>query len=275
MTQKYRFTDSDGQHLHEINVNGIWRPLIGTSAVSGVLNKNLTWWASGLAVREFGCPKPKVLTKRRNNKASEREINELFETAAKSRNLISAMGNREYVDLLDRAYRAHTVKLTDSADEGTLLHAELEALVKAYMRGEPYPAPEKLQPFVAFINAEVADWLWCEVHMYSSKHWLGGISDCGYRRKTGEVGVLDFKSAKDAYPEHFEQCAGYAIQLQENGGFDRDGNQLLPPVEKIDELSVLAFGMKQPVVQTRKDVGACKETFLHTLAIYKTREMER
>lgn len=272
MTQnRYKFIDADGKHLHTLD----GRPLIGTSSVASVLAKPLTWWASGLAVKEFGCPDAKVLTKLRKGKASVAEIHELHERASTVQSEISAMSGEEYVALLDRAYRAHDQRLGTAAAEGTDLHKELELLVTAAMRGDVYAASERLQPFIAFIRNEVQDWLWCETHMYSEKWWTGGISDLGVRTKEGKVLVIDFKSAKADYLSAYWQAGGYSLQLKENGGFDRDGNQLFPPVPKIDGIGILAFGAKEPKVQVRYDVAECEQNFLHELALYRALAEER
>ena len=45
---KYRFEKE--QHIHLLDE----RPLIGTTTALSVLNKPLTWWASGLAVEALG-----------------------------------------------------------------------------------------------------------------------------------------------------------------------------------------------------------------------------
>ena len=275
MMNRYKFIDQDGQHLHTLD----GKPLVGCSSVSQVLAKPLTWWSAGLAVKEFGCPDAKVLTKLRKGKATEEERKALHKSIEDLLPVIAGMTTKEYVALLDRAYRAHDTAKDSAASEGTNLHAECEIYIKMRMQQGPDEPPAIsdaiLAPLQEFEDAEVAEWLWCEAHMYSEKHFLGGISDAGYRRKDGRVGVLDFKRAKDAYLSFFWQCAGYAIQLEDNGGFDRDGNQLFSALNKIDELSVLAFGMKQPRVQTRTDVNECKDNFCHELALYKALAEER
>ena len=49
---RYRFLNSEGEHLHQLNVNGYWKPLIGTTTALSVLSKNLTWWSAELAAIE-------------------------------------------------------------------------------------------------------------------------------------------------------------------------------------------------------------------------------
>jgi hypothetical protein len=81
---KYRFLeiDENGQecHLHQLwsERKQDWENLTGTTTVLEVLGKPLTWWASGLAVKEFsGIEDCKVLTKIKNKKATKKEIAEV------------------------------------------------------------------------------------------------------------------------------------------------------------------------------------------------------
>ena len=55
-TKKYRFVDTDKEHLHQIFDESLedWQNLTGTSSVVDVLDKPLTWWASGLACAKLG-----------------------------------------------------------------------------------------------------------------------------------------------------------------------------------------------------------------------------
>lgn len=263
---EYRFDAVN--HVHTLD----GRPLIGTSSVLGVLNKPLVWWSSGLAVREFGCPDPKVLTKIKNKKATKEEITDLHNAAAVRLAVLKNMPTDEYVKLLDKAYRAHATTLKETAEEGTNLHEELSLFVRFKMSGVGVPKSnwdERIIPFIKWTDANVDRFLWSESHCYSRTHFLGGISDCGFIDKQGRMGILDFKSSKEAYWEMFLQCAAYDIQLEENGGFDAEGNRTLNSDNPADYYCVLPFGMAEPKVQENHDSVGCKENFLHALALYK------
>ena len=113
----YRFDKKE--HLHFLGD----RPLTGTSSVENILSKPLTWWAAGLAVSKFGWLNPKKHTPEECAVACE----EAFER-------IKNLERDEYAALLNEAYRAHSVKLKDSAKAGVDLHKILERFVKAEMR---------------------------------------------------------------------------------------------------------------------------------------------
>lgn len=266
MSNRYRF-DAEN-HLHLLDE----KPLTGTSSVADVIAKPLTWWASGLAVKEFGCPDPKVLTLIKNRKATKEQIQELKNSATEFLGELKKMEADVYLKLIDRAYRAHSLTLKEKASEGTDLHAELERFVKNEMAGNQLMTEayhERIHPFINWARKNVKKYLWSEIHCYSEKHWLGGISDLGIIDKDGKTAVIDFKSSKDAYMSQFWQCAGYGIQLQENGGFDPDGNQIMEPLQKIDYYAVVPFGAEDPTPRINVDVAGGQEAFLAEVLLYK------
>jgi hypothetical protein len=272
---RYRYLDSAGEHLHEINVDGAWRPLIGTSRVGSVIAKPLTWWASGLAVQTFGCPDAKMLTKIKRGKATREEIDLHVSALSGALKLLKLMNVDEYSKLIDEAYRAHDVQKRSRAKTGTDLHAECEKFVRYHMqqvateRVSPLVWPQEIRPFVDWAHQNVKRFLWSEGHCYSEKHWLGGISDAGYQKNDGTYGIIDFKSSKDAYMEQFWQCAGYAIQIEENGVFDAQGNQLHgKPAAPFDEVCIFPFGAEKPAPQFNVDMAGSKEAFLAELLLY-------
>jgi hypothetical protein len=80
---------------------------------------------------------------------------------------------------------------------------------------------------------------------------------------------MDFKSSKEAYPTQFFQCAGYALQIAENGGFDKDGNKIFILEKPIGFYAVVPFGAEvvEPVFDL--DVKGCEEGFISALTLYK------
>lgn len=270
----YRFLDEGKQHLHTLH----GRPLIGTSSVSSVLAKPLTWWASGLAVGILGWV-------HKGDKVKGWVKKELrLEKAEEMREKIEYMSSSDYLDLLDEAYSAHSKKLTSSAKTGTDLHLELERFVKDHMAGLRFPTeylnlPEnitgtnrydnRIQPFIKWTMLNVKRFLWSELHCYSEKMWVGGISDTGYEKNDGTYGIMDFKSSKEAYLGQFWQCAGYHLQIEENGGFDAKGNRVFELVKPITEYAIFPFGMENPTPQFNVDIAGCQEAFKAELLLYR------
>lgn len=270
--QGYYFDEKNHVHLF----NG--QPLIGTSSMSSVLSKPLTWWASGLAVAKFGW----INKKDENGKF--RTIEERIDTAWKQWEKIVRMNAEQWLDLLDDAYKAHSVKLSDSAEAGTDMHSVMEEYVKYCIKerdGIPSPTyqssfvnvsdsnKEKLQILVDWSVQKVNRFIASEINCYSEKLWLGGITDCIFEDIDGKYAILDFKSSKEVYLSQFWQCCGYAIQLEENGGFTSNGVKTLSLDKPIDYVCVLPFGMKKPEVQYNFDVKGGKEAVEAMLTLYK------
>lgn len=266
----YKYIDEKGEHMHTLD----GQPLYGTSSVAEVLAKPLTWWASGLAVKVFGCPDPKVLTKLKNKTATDDEIQKHYAGLSETRNKIISTGLEDYAKMVDSAYRAHQTSLKESASDGTDLHAECERFIKDEMADLEKPIEEyneKIWPLITWARENVHQYLWSEGNCYSRVHWVGGISDLGIILKDGTYAIVDFKSSKEAYLSQFWQCCGYAIQIEENGVCDKDGNIIytLPEGAKIGAVIVLPFGMEKPYPQTNIDVVGGKEAFLAELLLYK------
>ncbi len=267
---RYRYLDESGQHLHELD----GRPLIGTSTVCKILAKPLTWWASGCAVEVFGCPDPKLLTRIKNKKASQEEIEKHRRALELALFNLKHTSVDDYCAMIDKAYRAHDTYMRSRAKEGVDLHGELERFVKDHIGFDlavfgAIPTYEpKIHPFIEWAEKNVKRFLWSEGHCYSEKHWLGGICDVGYEKKDGTFGIGDFKSAKDAYFDHFAQIGGYDIQISENDVMDRNGELLYALEKPISEYIVVPFGAAKIEPKPYVDPAGMRETFLHMLAIY-------
>lgn len=271
----YRFIDEKGEHLHTYEN----KPLIGTSSVSKVIGNAspLMWWAVGLACEKFGW------THKGNKIKGWAKKEERLAAAEAMREKIEYMGTEDYLDLIDEAYGAHATKLKSSAKKGTDLHAELERYVKWFML---YKQTEqslevlremfdeqnfdaRITPFIEWAEYNVRRFLWSEGHCFSTRLWVGGISDCGYEKADGTYGIMDFKSSKEAYLTQFWQCAGYDIQISENGVYDAKGNKIFTLDKPITEYSVLPFGMPNPAPQFNVDIKGGREAFEAEVLLYK------
>jgi len=277
MAEGYIFDDSKDergkpQHLHRFN----GKPLIGTSTVMNIVAKPLTWWAAGEAVKVLGWTpiteyvngKPRSLPRgARVEKAREFLVGTIAELPA---------DGEAYLSLLDAAYKAHSQTKDKAATKGKDLHAALERYVKFSMdKNEGAPANvrnEDIQSFIEWSCDNVVKFLWSEMHCYSEKYWVGGITDAGAVLKDGKVAIIDFKSSKAAYPNQFWQCAGYDIQIGENGGYTAKGEKILEPTH-VDTHIIVAFGAPvfEPAI-IHDDRGLNKEAFLAALTLYKANQ---
>lgn len=254
----YKFIDEKNEHLHTLNE----KPLIGTSSVCNVLAKNLTWWAAETSAVECLEVGEKIPTIRE----------EYLEACASTDKKKAIDALQVKYPIFKKARFAHFADKNSKAKKGTDLHAELEKFVKSEMGIEPCDIATldlKIVPFVEWAKKNVKRFLWSEMHCYSEKLWLGGITDCGFEDNEGKYAILDFKSAKDAYLSQFWQCAGYDLQIAENGGFDKDGKKVFELDKPISYYAVLPFGMEKPEVKFYYDVEGGRSAFEAMLLLYK------
>jgi hypothetical protein len=274
MEREYRFNEDIGErgkanHIHQIFDNGEWKNLIGTSTALGVLAKPLTWWASGLAVAELGWIKAGDWKLLKTKEQKEADLERRIAHTAPIFEEIKDLAVEDYIKRLDKAYKAHSVKLDSSAEKGKDLHAELERYVKDHMAGIEGEYDEKIQPFIEWAEVNVKRFLWSELHVYSKELWLGGITDAGAELKDGSLAIIDFKSSKEAYDSHFLQIGGYDLQLSENGGFTKDGERVFQLEKPIDQYIVVPFGAEIVAPAIVKNVEKHKQIFKHVLEIYR------
>lgn len=269
---RYKFDDSVNpktgkqKHVHYLDD----KPLLGTSTVLGVLAKPLTWWASGLAVGHMGWTHPKIDGKK------PRPIEERLEVLQPRFDEIKAMSEAEFLDCLDQAYKAHSVKLDTSAEAGIDMHSELESYVKLCISGN-YGSPLRdasehtaVEMFSNWAVENVEKFIASEAYCFSERLWTGGIVDLVFQARDGTFGLLDFKSAKDAYDTHFMQNAGYDIAISENGIFTKNGDLVsIPFAAGFSHYSVLPFGMPEPTVIRKENVSDYKAGFEACITIYK------
>ena len=265
---QYQFDEAN--HIHTLD----GKPLMGTSTVVGVIAKPLTWWASGLAVSELGWMK-KLDPRKSTPEQVKQNVSDRFLRANRTLLDLKGMRTDEYLALLDKAYRAHADSLTKSADKGTDMHAELEVYVKYFIAkngGAPIAAflggvPVKL--FRDWAVENVKRFIVSEGHCYSERLWTGGISDLLFEDKEGRLGIMDFKSSKEAYLSQFMQIAGYDIAISENGLFDENGTLIYKPDRSIGFYAVFPFGMEKPAPQFHYDTEGAKRGFEAASVLHK------
>ena len=262
---RYRF--SDKIHLHLLDE----KPLSGTSTISGMMPKVLTWWASGKALELLGWTPTKSPKDERLLIAGEAltEIHEIEEP-------------KEYLKLLDKCYRNHKDSLDKSADKGIDLHYRLEQFILSRMMVEnkfdeiPQEVAQRIEPFVIWTNRNVKRFLWSEGYCYSERLWVGGICDFGAELVDGRIIAGDFKSSKEAYTNHFVQVAGYIIEIEENGLLDINGNLIMKLERPIEEIVIVPFGAEkvEPVFSSLS-IGEYKKGFEACGVIYKLINLEK
>ena len=102
-----------------------------------------------------------------------------------------------------------------SAEEGTLLHETVEAI----LRGEDSPIPDSVAPAVgAFLDFKKQNEIiphQIETRIISKKHHYAGTMDC-LAELNGHLGVLDIKTSYAIYRDYGIQTSAYVEALRED-----------------------------------------------------------
>ena len=264
---KYNFNEKE--HLHLLD----GKPLTGTTTILSVLSKPLTWWASGLAVSKLGWTNE--YSKDEAGKRVKVELEQRIKHLKPFRAKQTLLDDKGYLLLLDEAYKAHSVKLSETAEAGTDLHAELERFVRNTMLLQKSGTIDKteydarIQPFIAWSKSNVKKFIGSEVYTFSHTLWLGGIIDCVAELKDGTIAIIDFKSSKEAYISQFIQCALYDLQITESGAYDEKGGKLFNLPKEIGKYIIFPFGAKTLIPSEQTDLLQLKEAGKACVSLYK------
>ena len=275
---RYKFVNDQDQHLHTLD----GKALIGTSTIAKGVGKGdgrLSWWAAGKACETMGWIKP---VKDQTDKWAVVNEQERLNGAVRAWESICKMSSHlSYLELLDKAYRAHATNLKKTAKSGVDLHAFLETFIRFEIDELPFGQSlcsmdgwKQIEPFIEWSKKNVKQWLFSEIHVFSLELGVGGIIDCGYIDKDNCFCIGDFKSG-GAWYSGMTQIGGYDIQFFENGGvgFDANGEVAYRLDLNIDTIGkkhvIFPFknGFKQPVIST--DVDANRESFRCATILYK------
>lgn len=269
---RYRFDAKS--HIHLLD----GQPLIGTStAVQAIAKEGLTWWSAELAA------------------VTCLESGEHIPTIRAEYEAICALNGKDKKNARDRLQRkypifkkaryAHKEKKESAAQPGTDMHRELELYVAFSIEanhGEPMHPMELINPtpevfrFAEWAVNNVREFIWAEAHCYSERLWTGGICDCGAILKLGNaaLGIIDFKSSREAYFAQFVQAGGYARQIRENGLFSADGSTINTAIRLIGASALIVFpfgGTCEPVI--KRNVLGYQAAFEAAVAIHKLQKL--
>ncbi len=278
----YRFDnsiDENGKekHLHQIFKDNEWKNLKGNTTVLKVISKPLTWWASGLACSEFGWIKElKGWDQKPTPEQVEQNKIERLTTAEKALTDIKLLDVESYLKKLDKAYKAHSVRLDKSADTGVEMHESLENYAKYCIKnneGIPQDFPQYKLPqtkiFADWAIKNVKRFIISEGHSFHEELWVGGIGDLIYEDNEGKFVMFDFKSSKEVYMSQFLQNAGMNIMISENGVLDAEGNLIYKLERPIDYYGVFPFGAKNPEPKFYYNPDFAKEVYKSAVILDK------
>jgi len=130
------------------------------------------------------------------------------------------------------------IQHTKVRDEAALCGNQVHEWVNGYLMGQEPPLPEDIR----VINGVIAFLKWVEEHdvkfteseklVYSKQHGYVGTMDA-VAIIDGKTCVLDIKTSKGVYPEHYMQVAAYRHAAEEEGAVF-DGDNLIVQFNKED-----------------------------------------
>jgi hypothetical protein len=152
--------------------------------------------------------------------------------------LENASGNQftseELLPVIEEACKQHQVKKEEAAGIGSLVHKFAEEFARAKLGQGEYPSVEHedervvagISAFLEWYNTNQVKFLEVERMLYSRQHGYVGLTDV-IAEVNGRKLIMDYKTAKGVYSEHFYQLSGYWGAFEEETGVKLDGAAVL------------------------------------------------
>ena len=163
--------------------------------------------------------------------------------------------------------------VSDKADIGTLVHEMMfcdlsgkDIDTSYYTAKQIEIANNSFKKYLAWKKQHTIKPLILEGGMVSEKYQYGGTID-NYSLLDGVPTLIDYKTCKALYLEHFIQVSGYRQPLRENGN-------------KVKQCAILRIGRNELegfefVIIPAKKVALCWRLFKHCLGIYQLKKQLR
>lgn len=253
----YKFIDEDNKHIHT------WesKPLMGTTTlVKEVMPPPLAWYGSGKALEPMGWTNPKFIPR----EAGLKSVQEWLKNGIPHT-------SEQWYDFLQECYRNHDEFKKEAGDWGTETHEKIETAIKEAIKNNAgflseHYEDEVVERFATWGRGK--EFLYSEVHCYSTLLWLGGVIDFIYR-EDGKYYLGDTKTSKAIYPSQFIQAGLYDCQQGENGFYDKDGVKLGDPL-KIEGYTIVNIPKKGGIKHsTYRGTKQLRELGVNLVQTYK------
>jgi hypothetical protein len=154
------------------------------------------------------------------------------------RYLENASGNQftseELLPVIEEALQQHKIKKEEAAGVGSQVHKFAEQFALAKLDLSDYPSVENDDERVVAGITAFLDWytnnkvkfLEVERMLYSRKYGYVGLTDV-IAEVNGRKLIMDYKTAKGIYSEHYYQLSGYWAAFEEETGVQLDGAAIL------------------------------------------------
>lgn len=241
-----------------------WNP-VSVTGVTGVLYKELSWWASGEALKKLGWFSEKKIKELSSSKEEyDNLLADAMENLSKAFDDLKKMSIESFLKRLNEAYKAHKETKEEAGDIGTAAHEWTELFRKG--KKPKIPEDKKVKncvlAYLKWIDENKVKSHRSEFPIYSKKHDYAGIVD-DEATVNGEFSVVDLKSSSGIYNDMRYQIAAYQGAIEEMGGKKHDTRWLIQLGKLTGEFHAVRLE------DFKKDFDA----FIGALAI-KRRELE-
>jgi hypothetical protein len=167
---------------------------------------------------------------------------------------------------------AESIK-SKSADEGTLIHETIEAI----LTGKPVAVPHSIQPainaFVEFKKKNEIVPMKIEERVISKNHWYAGTVDV-IGTLNGQLGVLDIKTSYSIYRDYGLQTAAYVEAVKENNIFPT--TRWVLRIDQAKECLKCGAKMREKGGNTkiRGGISDCNHNFGETVGQVELKELD-
>lgn len=243
-----RFQFDEENHVYTLDDKRMW----GTTTILSVIAKPaLINWSAGMAVDY---------------------IDGFVREVAEHADWTAMFESKKWDEITKEARVAHTKRKESAGEAGTLVHAELEKLIKVAIqldgRIEEYMVRDDMSPqakeFVQWAIVNKVKFLDSEKRLYSEKLWVAGTADfiCTIKNK---LYIGDIKTSSAIYPEHFIQASAYAHMARQMGLYQKFHGVIIVNIPK-------RGGLK---VKENYDLKGNFEAFKGALVLHKFQQAQK
>lgn len=167
---------------------------------------------------------------------------------------------------------AESIK-SKSADEGTLIHETIEAILIGKSVAVPHSIQPAINAFIEFKEKNEIIPMKIEERVMSKKNWFAGTVDV-IGKLNGRLGILDIKTSYSIYRDYGLQTAAYVEAVRENNIFPTTRWVL-----RIDQAKTcLKCGAKMREkggnIKIRGGTSDCKHNFGETVGEIELKELD-
>ncbi|OHB17144.1 MAG: hypothetical protein A2913_02155 [Parcubacteria group bacterium RIFCSPLOWO2_01_FULL_40_65] len=167
---------------------------------------------------------------------------------------------------------AESIK-SKSADEGTLIHETIEAILTEKPVAVPHPIQPAINAFLEFKKKNEIVPMKIEERVVSKNHWYAGTVDV-IGKLNGQLGILDIKTSYSIYRDYGLQTAAYVEAVKENNIFPT--TRWVLRIDQAKECTKCGAKMREKGgnIKVRGGTVSCQHSFGETVGEIELKELD-